>query len=194
MDKKLESTNEHANEGLLADRMLQVGGENSRQGNSTNRSRKNCHNIKPGYHGAAKVDSDSSNLTGEVKMNNVADVKLESMQVKIDSNEKVINAGLAGNKAELEGHKAELAGHKANMDGKFEAILGELRSGFQAINSINSEFKAINSEFKAIRSEMKENTASLKIWVIVTIISTIVASAGFIAALFAIFSTFSGGK
>ena len=184
--------------GFLLIECCKVGGENSRQGNSTNRSRKNCHNIKPGYHGAAKVDSDSPNLTGEVKMNNVADVKLESMQVKIDSNEKVINAGLAGHKAELEGHKAELTGHKANMDGKFEAILGELRSGFQAINSefkaINSEFKAINSEFKAIRSEMKENTASLKIWVIVTIISTIVASAGFIAALFAIFSTFSGGK
>ena len=42
-------------------------------------------------------------------MNTNSDVKLEAMQVTVNSNEKVINADLAGQKAEA--------------DGKFEATL-----------------------------------------------------------------------
>ena len=57
--------------------------------------------FQSGYNGATYVDSVSLNHNGEVMMSNNTDTKLEMMQVQVDSNEKVTNAGLAGHKAEL---------------------------------------------------------------------------------------------
>ncbi len=57
--------------------------------------------FQSGYNGATNVDSVSLNQNGEVMMSNNTDTKLEMMQVQVDSNEKVTNAGLAGHKAEL---------------------------------------------------------------------------------------------
>ena len=80
-------------------------------------------------------------------MNNDTDVNRKIMQDKIDSNEKVISAGLAG-------HKAELAGFKESVDRRFEATRELINSNHQAILG---EFKAIRAEFsgefKAIRAE-----------------------------------------
>lgn len=51
--------------------------------------------------GATNVDSVLRNQNGKVTMSNNTDTKLEVMQVQVDSNEKVTNAGLAGHKAKL---------------------------------------------------------------------------------------------
>ena len=170
MIKNLETVTPHASDGIVTDRMLRDGKINSRRGKSAKRSRNNCNNIKPGFHGATKVSSDSHNRTGEVIMNNDTDVNQEMMQVKIDSNEKVISAGLAG-------HKAELAGHKESVDGRFEAtrelingnqkaILGEfksIRAEFRgALKAIQEQFKVVHTEIQAVRTENKQQNEATR--------------------------------
>ena len=96
--------------------------------------------FQSGYNGATKVDSDPLNQNGEVTMSNNADTKLEMMQVQVDSNEKVINAGLAG-------HKAELAGYKSNVDGRFEV----------ALNRMDADRKVADANHKVAMERMDVN-------------------------------------
>ena len=102
METKHEKNYSHGNDEIVSNRTLRASEVNSRRGNSTKQARTICNKFKPGYNGTTKVDSNPLNQIGEVTMSNDTDTKLEVMQVQVDSNEKVINAGLAGHKAELE--------------------------------------------------------------------------------------------
>ena len=232
--------------------------------------------FQSGYNGATKVDSDPLNQNGEVTMSNNSDTKLEVMQVQVDSNEKVINAGLAS-------HKAELEGYKLNVDGRFEATLNRMdadrkvadakhdaalkrmdayqkvadanhkaafermdadrkvadanhKAAFERMNAnqkiadakheaamermdanhkdamaqivanqkvadakheaamerIDGNQRAIETEFKAVRNEIKASAVSIKLWVIITLISTFAGGAGLVAAGIAIYRALSG--
>ena len=137
METKHEKNYSQDNDEIVSNRTLRASEVNSRRGNSTKQARTICNKFKPGYNGATKVDSDPLNQNGEVTMSNNADTKLEMMQVQVDSNEKVINAGLAG-------HKAELAGYKSNVDGRFEA----------ALNRIDADRKVADAKHEATMERM----------------------------------------
>ena len=156
METRLESSYSHASDGTISDQMLRDSEDNARQGNSARRSRNNCQNFKLGNRGATNVDSDTLNQNGEFKMNTNTDVNLEAMQVKVDSNEKVINAGLAG-------HKAELAGHKAESDGKFVATLERIDGNFKStMERVDGNQKAIEAKIETIRSENKQQCETIR--------------------------------
>ena len=125
METKHEKNYSQDNDEIVSNRTLRAGEVNSRRGNSTKQARTICNKFRPGYNGATNVDSNSLNQNGEVTMSNNMDTKLEVMQVQVDSNEKVVNAGLAG-------HKAELAGYKLNVDGRFEAALERMDANHKA--------------------------------------------------------------
>ena len=211
METKHEKNYSQDSDEIVSNQTLRASEVNSRQGNSTKQARTICNKFKPGYNGATKVDSDSLNQNGEVTMSNNMDTKLEVIQVQVDSNEKVINAGLAG-------HKAELEGYKSNVDGRFEAILNrmdadrkvadakheaamERMDAYQkvadakheaALERIDGNQRAIETEFKAVRNENKASAVSIKLWVIITLISSFVGGAGLVAAGIAIFKALSG--
>lgn len=240
METKHEKNYSHGNDEIVSNRTLRASEVNSRRGNSTKQARTICNKFKPGYNGTTKVDSNPLNQIGEVTMSNDTDTKLEVMQVQVDSNEKVINAGLAG-------HKAELEGYKLNVDGRFESALERMdanqkvafermdadrkiadarheaamdrmdayqKAAFERMDAdrkvadakhdvamermdgnqiaIIGAFRAIIAEFKAVRTEMKEGNTSMKLWVIITLISTFVGGAGLVAAGFTIFRALSG--
>ena len=148
METKHEKNYSQDNDEIVSNQTLRASEVNSRRGNSTKQARTICNKFKPGYNGATKVDSDSLNQNGEVTMSNNMDTKLEVMQVQVDSNEKVINAGLAG-------HKAELEGYKSNVDGRFESALERMDANQKvAFERMDADRKIADAKHEAAMERM----------------------------------------
>ena len=155
METKHENRFSQGNDGILSNQALRANKVDSCGNNSTKRVRTNCNKIKSGYNGATKVNSSSHHQHGDVTMNNNTDTKLEMMQVKVDSSEKVISAGLAGHKAELAGHKAELEGYKSHADGKFEATIAQMDADRRVAEANNKAMlERMDADRKAVDARM----------------------------------------
>ena len=111
------------------------------------------------------LDSDSLNHNGDVVMNN----NIEVIPAQVDSNEKAINAGLAGHKAEFAGHKAELEGHKYHVKGNFTALFAQMEASRKvsvanhqaALDRMDSDRKLWEANNKATLARMD---ADRKLW------------------------------
>ena len=155
MKTKHETSNSQVAEVILSDRSLRAKEQVSQRDDLTAREGTICNKSKLGYNGAAKVDSDSLNQTGDVMMSN----NIEVIQAQVDSNEKKLDAGLAGHKAELAGHKAELEGHKAQVEGNFAAVFARMDADREVslvkheatLKRMDADRKAMDAENKAIR-------------------------------------------
>ena len=122
MRTKHENSNLPTEDGILSNQTLRTRKVDVLNGNAAKQVRTTCNKNKLGYNGAAKVDSESPNQHGDVKMKNTTDTNYEVIQARVDSTEKVVEAGLAGHKAELAGQKSNFEGYKSNIDGKFDSI------------------------------------------------------------------------
>ena len=186
MKRNLESSYSHAADDNAADRILQDNHAGVRRGNSTNRSQIACKKFKPGYNESANGGSVSHNPHGENTMNANTDVKLDAINTKIDSNEKVM--------------KAELSGQRSYMDGRFEAVLGEVkasRAESQGLfQTVLGEVKAVRAEsqaqFQTILAKIEASEFRTRLWVIFTGAAIVAGSVGFVAASIAIWKAFSG--
>ncbi len=168
MKSNLNSSYSHATNETVVGRRLQDDLAKVRQGDSANRSQNICKKFKLGYNESAKGGSDSRNLNGELTMNEYYDTKLDAMNTKIDSNEKVMDA--------------KLAGQKSYMDGKFEAVIGEIKA-------LRAESQG---QFQAVLAKIETSEFRTRLWVIFTGAAIVVGSVGFVAASIAIWKAFSG--
>ena len=193
MKRDLESSYSHAADDNAADRILQDNHVSERRGNSTNRSQIACEKFKSGYNESANGGSVSHNPHGENTMDANTDVKLDAINTKIDSNEKVM--------------KAELSGQRSYMDGRFEVVLGEIKASrtesqglFQAVlgevKAVRAEsqgqFNSIQAQFQTILAKIEASEFRTRLWVIFTGAAIVAGSVGFVAASIAIWKAFSG--
>ena len=122
-------------------------------------------------------------------MNEYYDAKLEAMNTKIDSNEKVMDAILAG--------------QKSYMDGKFEAVIREIKASraesqgqFQAMQgqcqAEQGQFQAIQGQFQAVLDKIEASGNRTRLWVVFTGIAIVAGSVGFVAASIVIWKALSG--
>ena len=108
-------------------------------------------------------------------MNEYHDDKLEAMNTKIDSNEKVMDAIIAG--------------QKSYMDGKFEALIGEIKASRA---ESQGQFQAIQGQFQAVLDKIEASGNRTRLWVVFTGIAIVAGSGGFVAASIVIWKTLSG--
>ena len=175
LKNKLYSSYSHATNETVVGRRLQDNHAKVRQGDSVNRSQIICKKFKPEYYESAKGSSDSRKLNGEHTMNEYYDAKLEAMNTKIDSNEKVMDAIIAG--------------QKSYMDGKFEAVIGEIKASRA---ESQGQFQAIQGQFQAVLDKIEASGNRTRLWVVLTGIAIVAGSVGFVAASIVIWKTLSG--
>ncbi len=119
--------------------------------------------------------SDSRKLNGEHTLNEYYDAKLEAINTKIDSNEKVMDA--------------KLAGQKSYMDGKFEAVIGEVKTSRA---ESQGQFQSIQGQFQAVFAKIEASESRTRLWVVFTGIAIVAGSVGFVAASIVIWKALSG--
>ena len=222
MKNKLNHGHSQASEATVGDQKLHDNSSSLQRGNSVNRTLNACENYKLGYNGTSNGGSDSHKLNGENTMNTNTDVKLDAINTKIDSNEKVMYAELSRQKSYMDGRFEAVLGEiktsRAESQGFFQSVLSEIKAiraesqgQFQTIRAESQairaesqgQFQTIRAESQAIRAESQGQYQTLltkieaseyrtRLWVIFTGVGVVAGSIGLVAAAVTIWVGFTG--